>query len=135
MIVGAILTLALLSSGAAVGLTDWQQFGTGNAVGRDKYGNPSLTIQSTTKLNPKALRFVITAPSNPIKTYGSWSLTCWNQGSSDYTTASASFTAVPPITKTITELDVRKFNFCELRVHTYTVKTGSLKLSLQAKYP
>jgi hypothetical protein len=135
IIAGAALAVALLSTGAAVGLTDWQAFGGASATGRGIYGSPSVSVESTTRINPKALRFVITAPTNPSKTWVNWDVTCWKTGSYQYSMASGSFQATPPITKAITELQVSNWNLCELYVSAFTVKTGGLKLSLQAKYP
>jgi hypothetical protein len=135
VIAGAILATALLSTGAASGVTAWKQFGNAAATGRGNYGNPYLDVESTTGLNPEALQFVVTAPSNPVQTGVHWNVDCWNRPDSDFVQVGGSFYATPPITKVITEVTVADYNYCELDVLISTPVKGGLKLSLQAQCP
>jgi hypothetical protein len=136
VIAGVILATALLSTGAASGLTGWQQFGTATGTHRGTFGSVYLHLASTTKLNPEALRLVVTAPSNPVETFVSWDVDCWNRGDSTTTNLSSGFYATPPIEKVITEVAIASFNYCELEATATTPgNRGSLKLSLQAQYP
>jgi hypothetical protein len=139
VIASVILATVLLSTGAASGLTGWQQFGNAAGTGRGYAvgwgaGSPFLEVQSTTRLNPEALRLVVTAPSNPIKTNVVWNVNCWNKGE-ESTRVGGLFSATPPITKVITEVNVASFSFCEFDVKVATDHRGGLKLSLQAQYP
>jgi hypothetical protein len=133
VIVGVILATALLSTGTASGLTGWQQFGNGAATGRGLWGYPALTVVSTTKLNPEALRFVVTAPTHPVQTSVDWQVNCWNGYENE--NLGASFNATPPITKVITELNVADYQYCALSVYVGAGERSALKLSLQAQYP
>jgi hypothetical protein len=136
LIVGVILATGLLSTGAASGLTAWQQFGAASGTHRGAFGAVGLRVASTTKLNPEALRLVVTAPSNPVETFVSWNVDCWNRGDSTTTNLGGGFSATPPIERVITEVTIANFNYCELDVTATTPGVrGSLKLSLQAQYP
>jgi hypothetical protein len=141
VIVSVILATALLSTGAASGLTAWQQFGSatgtgrGYAAGKGFFSTPYLEVQSTTTLNPVALQFVVTAPSSPVKTNVVWQVNCWSKDDEEITRVGGLFSATPPITKVITAVNVASFNYCELIVKATTDHKGGLRLSLQAQYP
>jgi hypothetical protein len=141
VIVSVILATALLSTGAASGLTGWQQFGNaagtgrGYAPGKGLFATPYLEVQSTTPPNPAALRFVVTAPNNPVKTNVVWQVNCWNKADEETTRVGGEFSATPPITKVITEVNVAGFSFCDLNAKATTYHKGGLTLSLQAQYP
>jgi hypothetical protein len=133
--VTVILATALLSTGAASGLPAWKQFGNAAATGRGVHGSPYLDVESTTTLNPEALRFMVTAPTNPVETSVHWNVNCWNRPDSDFVQVGGSFNATPPIEKVITEVNVASYNYCELDVLISTPVRGGLRLSLQAQYP
>jgi hypothetical protein len=135
VIVGVILATALLSTGTASGLTAWQQFGNAAGTGRGAFfGYVDLDVASATRLNPEALRLVVTA-TNPVETSVGWEVDCWNKGDHQTTNLSSGFLATPPIEKVITEVAVASFNYCELRVTVSPMGAkGGLKVSLQAQY-
>jgi hypothetical protein len=131
----AMLIVGTLSVPHAGAATPWKNFGNGSAIGRGDFGNPLLTVQSTTKQNPVRVRFMVTGDA--IKTDISWDIECWNDFNFKSRFASASFTTKPPVTKDLSNGSwVSNFQFCELDVSADRFGGGgSLQVKLQAKYP
>lgn len=124
-----VLALALPMVGAET--TSWRTFSDGIAVGRER-GDPSVSLRSTTGRDPAAIRFVVRGTK--IDTDVRWGIFCWSAGTFVTSSAVGDIDAVLPIRKRITEVDVSKWDRCEVNVKAGHLEPGRIKVKMQARY-
>lgn len=130
----AALAGSVLLSDAGGAVTSWRRFGSGVAAGRGSFGSPYVTVHSTTRGNPEAVRFVI--GGSPVRAKISWNLSCWTEDDFDYDSASGSFTARLPYVRDVSRsVRVWRYDHCELDVSAYYLDPAVIEVNLQARYP
>jgi hypothetical protein len=113
-------------------VTLWANFGGGHVVGRGKMGIVNMTIGSTTRRNPEAMRIVVGGLD--IKTDLSWSIRCWNEFNDRYRSAEVSgISRRPPVTVNLPSW-VANFDFCALYLSAGRDTGGALSVKMQARY-
>ncbi len=134
VVLGITFAGSMLAADTGGAITSWRGFGGGTATGRGSLGSPRVAIDSTTRRNPEAVRFLVTgsAPRAEI----SWYLSCWDEGSFNYESASGRFSRALPYTRDVSRsVGVARFDHCNLDVSAYYLDPATIRVRLQARYP
>lgn len=132
-VVGVTLAGSVFLADAGGAATSWSGFGGGTATGRGSYGYPHVSVDSTTRRNPEAVRFQVTG--SDVRARISWHLSCWDEANFDYDSASGSFSARLPYTRDVSRsVGVARYDYCSLDVSAYYLDPAKIRVSLQARY-
>jgi hypothetical protein len=131
-LVGALaLSLAVALPVVGAETTSWRTFSDGVAFGRER-GDPSVSLRSTTRSDPAAIRFIVRGTK--LDTSVRWGIYCWSAGTFVTSSAVGDIDAILPIRKRITEVDVSKWDSCEVNVKAGHLEPGRISVKIQARY-